>query len=224
MRLASTTVVLVVAAGGLGFTLPRESLSQRVATASRYEAPIVDLTTSLGRLHPDGTQQVQTYYPAVGPGRVSSAKVPGCLGSGEKDAGSNCVRLCARMPSGSQLVKVEGFAQEVRTPPWLACDSKNCLGRPVAQAQALFDPAGFTRDRTPEGDRVCWIFRNWHLSEDRIAVLLLTFRAPADEGRPNSALEPAAHLEENIQALRLSADVRPTNQRGVRQTNRGGLL
>jgi hypothetical protein len=94
------------------------------------------------------------------------------------------------MPSGSQLVKVEGFAQEVRTPPWLACDSRNCLGRPVAQAQAMFDSSGFAQDRAKEDDRVCWVFRNWHPSKDRIAVLLLTFRAPAPEERPNTPLQP----------------------------------
>ena len=178
MRWLGIIRFLTVSLAWLGLTPLPQLQSQGSSTPVPYQPPVVDLTTSLGKLLPDGTQQAQTYYPAVGPGRASTTRIPACLGSGEKSAGANCIKLCVRMPLGSKLTRVESFAQEVGPPPWLACDSKQCLGRPVDQVKAMFDASGYVADQTPDSDRVCWVFRNWHPSKERIAVLLVMFRAP----------------------------------------------
>jgi hypothetical protein len=45
----------------------------------------------------------------------------------------------------------------------------------------MFDPAGPTTERVFGMDRVCWVFRNWHPTSRRTAILMTTFRAPPPE-------------------------------------------
>jgi len=42
----------------------------------------------------------------------------------------------------------------------------------------MFDSAGYVRDKVANYERVCWVFRNWDPAKERIALMLLTFRAP----------------------------------------------
>jgi hypothetical protein len=142
-----------------------------------YQPPVIDDTRARGRLLPNGEQQAQTIG-YVDPGRVSSVKVPPCIGSGQPGAGSSCAKVCVGMPVGSTVSKVEGFAQPVRSPAWLPCDSKTCMNQTPDRAKAMFDPAGYVEERRPGNDRVCWVFRNWHPSRTVEVVLLTTFRAP----------------------------------------------
>ncbi|HXT69170.1 MAG TPA: hypothetical protein VN700_05425 [Vicinamibacterales bacterium] len=141
--------------------------------------PIVDLTTSLGILHADGTHDVQTNT-LVGPGRPSPAGSSDCIESATRNAGATCVNVCVRMPPGSTLTKVQTIAAEAGKPGG-PCGRRICLGQPVSAARAMFDAAGYTRDQDFGYDRVCWIFRNWHPTISREVWLIVSLKSPSHE-------------------------------------------
>lgn len=141
--------------------------------------PIAGLTTSLGSLHPDGTQQVQSVvHVAVGmPSRVA---YPACVGSGAPNSAATCINVCVRLPPGSEVTEIEGLAGE-RGTNWKPCAIGSCFGQRADITKAMFDPSGPTKEQVFGMDRVCWVFRNWHPTSARTAILLTTFRAPPPE-------------------------------------------
>jgi len=163
--------------GGLGAVGLGCEGQQQTDRSSGYQPPVIDDTRARGILLPNGEQQAQTIAD-VDPGMASTAREPACIGTGLSGATAACVNVCVRMPLGSILSKVESFAWERGVPGWPPCSSRTCLNQTPSQAKAMFDRAGYVEERIADFDRVCWVFRNWHPSRSRQAILLITFRAP----------------------------------------------
>jgi hypothetical protein len=87
----------------------------------------------------------------------------------------------SRIPAGSKITKVEGFAHELKDPDWLPCDGKECLGHKVAapEARAMFEQSGHQEKTLANGVQVCWGFRNWSSDKKREAILRVTYRRPS---------------------------------------------
>ena len=169
MRLVAVPIAVVIVA----------SSAASSATGQANAVRVVDRTTSLGRLNPDGTQQVQSVV-NVAVGLPSRDSLPACAVSGAANSAATCVNVCVRLPPGSEVTKIEGLAAEGAS-PWSPCTIGSCLGRRAELTKAMFDPAGPTKERVFGMDRVCWVFRNWHTTSSRTAILLTTFRAPPPE-------------------------------------------
>lgn len=133
--------------------------------------PIVNTTSSVAN-SPNGDLNCQTDA-VVQAGLPSTETFPACIESGRKGAAAHCVNMCVRLPVGAQLTGVSAFVQDPPIPKYYKCDSKNCTG---GKGKVKFEPSGYTRQPRPDGERVCWIVRNWHPDIARNAMLRVSFR------------------------------------------------
>ncbi len=172
--------LLVIFAGVLMAMPGAVDLRSSAQSPSNASVRIVDLTTSLGILNPDGTQQVQSVV-SVAAGFPSRDAHPPCVGSGAANQAAACVNVCVRLPPDSEVSKIEGLAEDPGRVGWEPCTMQSCFGQRAELTKAMFDPAGPMKERVFGMDRVCWVFRNWHPTSSRTAILRTTFRAPPPE-------------------------------------------
>jgi hypothetical protein len=76
------------------------------------QPPIVDLTTSLGRMLPGRRAQARTLTTIPPRNEFSS---PGCAVAGAP-AGVSCARVCVRIPWDTEFAELESFAADRASP------------------------------------------------------------------------------------------------------------
>lgn len=106
-----------------------------------------------------------------------------CAGHGDPSpaGAARCATLCVRLPVGARILRIQGFAEDPSlrpSPAGVPCDGERCLGKPVAQAQASFDPSGPTQTLRATDLQVCWGFREESQNRRLDVFLIAAYEVP----------------------------------------------
>jgi len=89
------------------------------------------------------------------------------------DHTASCWELCADLPAGAEILRVEGWSKKANTMKrkWRPCG--NVVGSCNQPTESFYN--NYQVDSTPSGQRVCWTFRNWSTLMDRDAKMVVSY-------------------------------------------------
>jgi hypothetical protein len=85
-----------------------------------------------------------------------------------------CKRLCVKLPAGTKVRKIYGFAKESEGADYLPCQI-DANGIFHSEMHCNIENCAFYPQYQTTVDSVCWTFRNWSLSGSREAKVVVQY-------------------------------------------------